>query len=225
MTGGSGALGLAVVDLLLPTGAECYVPVRSASSLSRLETSRCSNLHPREGVDLTDEESCSRFYRDLPGLWASIHCVGGFAMSDLLDTSLADFRQQIELNLTTCFLCCREAVRNFRRSDPPAGRVVNVTARVAVEPRSGAGLVPYTASKAAIVAMTQAYGQELAAEEIWVNAVAVSILNTAANREAMPDADHDSWPSVTEAARTIAFLASPKNSVTRGAVVPVYGRS
>ena len=60
---------------------------------------------------------------------------------------------------------------------------------------------------------------------IWVNAVVPSIMDTPMNRQAMPKAEHDKWPKVSEVAATIAFLASPQNQVTRGALVPVYGRS
>ena len=60
---------------------------------------------------------------------------------------------------------------------------------------------------------------------IWVNAVVPSIIDTPANRKGMPQADHDAWPKVDQIARTIEFLASPANHVTRGALVPVYGLS
>jgi NAD(P)-dependent dehydrogenase (short-subunit alcohol dehydrogenase family) len=83
----------------------------------------------------------------------------------------------------------------------------------------------YSASKAAVAALTRSLAEELADSGIWVNAVVPSIIDTTANRAAMPDADHDAWPKPAEIAETIAFLASPQNAVTRGALVPVYGRS
>jgi NAD(P)-dependent dehydrogenase (short-subunit alcohol dehydrogenase family) len=85
-------------------------------------------------------------------------------------------------------------------------------------------MVAYTAAKAAVAALTAALAEEVVGQGILVNAVAPSILDTAANRKAMPKADHTAWPKVEEVARTILFLASPDNKVTRGAVVPVYGR-
>jgi NAD(P)-dependent dehydrogenase (short-subunit alcohol dehydrogenase family) len=102
---------------------------------------------------------------------------------------------------------------------------VNVAARPALEPRSGGGMVAYVASKAAVAALTQALAAEVAPRRILVNAVAPSTIDTAANRSAMPQADHDSWPKPAEIAATIAFLASPHNHVTSGAIVPVYGRA
>ena len=73
--------------------------------------------------------------------------------------------------------------------------------------------------------LTQALAAEVVGEGILVNAVAPSIMDTPANRAAMPGAEHSKWPRVEEVAATIAFLASPENRVTRGGVVPVYGRS
>jgi NAD(P)-dependent dehydrogenase (short-subunit alcohol dehydrogenase family) len=121
-------------------------------------------------------------------------------------------------------LCCRAAV-NAMTGGAAGGRIVNVAARAALEWRSGAGMVAYTASKAAVAALTAALAEEVAKDGVLVNAVAPSIMDTPANRAAMPKADFALWPKVEEVAATIAFLASPDNRVTRGAIVAVYGRS
>ena len=105
------------------------------------------------------------------------------------------------------------------------GRIVNIAARPALEPRLGAGMVAYTASKSAVAALTQALAQETTEEEIWINAVAPSVLDTPANRAAMPDADHRRWVAPADLAEIIVFLTSSANRVTRGAVIPVYGGS
>jgi NAD(P)-dependent dehydrogenase (short-subunit alcohol dehydrogenase family) len=86
-------------------------------------------------------------------------------------------------------------------------------------------MVAYTASKAAVAALTIALAEEVVKAGILVNAIAPSTMDTAANRRAMPKADHAAWAKVEEVATTILFLASPENHVTRGAVVPVYGRT
>jgi NAD(P)-dependent dehydrogenase (short-subunit alcohol dehydrogenase family) len=83
-------------------------------------------------------------------------------------------------------------------------------------------MVAYAAAKGAVATLTQALAEELAGEEIWVNAVAPSILHTEANRAAMPDAPHDRWVAPAALAELIVFLASPGNRATRGAVIPVY---
>jgi len=86
-------------------------------------------------------------------------------------------------------------------------------------------MTAYTATKAGLVGLTQALAEEVAQDGILVNAVAPSIMDTPANRAAMPKADFAAWPKVEEVAATILFLASPGNAVTRGAIVPVYGKS
>jgi len=130
---------------------------------------------------------------------------------------------QIDGNLVSCFLCCRAAVNAMLAAG--GGRIVNVTARPALEWRTGAGMTAYTIAKAGVAALTVALAEEVAKDGILVNAVAPSIMDTPANRAAMPKADHAGWPKVEEVAATILFLASPDNRVTRGAIVPVYGKS
>src|SRR4051794_38121175 len=129
------------------------------------------------------------------------------------------------MNFVTAFLCCRAAINAIARSSGGGGRIVNVAARPALEPRLGAGMTAYAASKAAVAALTQALGEEVARDGILVNAVVPSIMDTPANRSAMPKADFSAWPKVEEVAATILFLASPENKLTRSALVPVYGRS
>jgi NAD(P)-dependent dehydrogenase (short-subunit alcohol dehydrogenase family) len=143
-------------------------------------------------------------------------------MAEVAKTTKAELMKQIEMNLVTAFLCSRGAVNAMTGR---GGRIVNVAARPALEPRSGAGMAAYTASKAAVVAFTIALSEEVAKLGILVNAVAPSIMDTPANRAAMPKADHAAWPKVEEVAATILFLASPQNAVTRGAIVPVYGKT
>jgi NAD(P)-dependent dehydrogenase (short-subunit alcohol dehydrogenase family) len=126
------------------------------------------------------------------------------------------------MNFVSCALCCRAAVNAMAGA---GGRIVNVSARPGLEWRSGAGMVAYTASKAAVAALTAALAEEVAKDGILVNAVAPSIMDTPANRQAMPKADYALWPKVEEVAATIVFLASPDNRVTRGAIVSVYGKS
>ena len=231
VTGGTGALGRAVIVALRAAGAVCHVPNLVAAELDDFPYASDPGVHIGRGVDLADEAAVRRFYQALPPLWASIHLAGGFAMAPIGEVSAEDFMSQFRMNALSCFLCSAAAVSAFRaRKEPgpagaPGGRIVNVAARPALEPRLGAGMVAYTASKSAVAALTQALAQETTDEQIWVNAVAPSVLDTPANRAAMPAADHRRWVSPTDLAEMIAFLASPANRVTRGAVIPVYGGS
>ena len=224
VTGGSGALGAAVVARLLDHGAVVHIPVFEEKELDNFPYRHHERVRITCPVDLTCEDQVVGLYAALPRLWASIHCAGGFDMGEISDTSLDTYRRLMAMNADSCFLCCREAVRAIRRSDT-GGRIVNVAARPALEPRSGASMVAYTASKAAVAAITLSLSEEVADEGIWVNAVAPSIIDTPANRQAMPDADHGRWPSVEALAASLVFLASPENRATRSAVLPVYGRS
>jgi NAD(P)-dependent dehydrogenase (short-subunit alcohol dehydrogenase family) len=220
VTGGAGGLGSAVVEALLSAGAVCHVPHRGDAT-PRLRDHKLLRLHP--GIDLTDEGVVEDFYQAVPDLWASIHLAGGFAFGTVQASAKSVLTSQIEINLVTCYLCCRSALTTLTAT-PAGGRIVNVAARPALEWRSGAGMAAYTASKAAVAALTVALAEEVAKNDVLVNAVAPSILDTEANRKAMPKADHAPWPKVEDVAHTILFLGSPDNKVTRGAIVPVYGR-
>ena len=223
VTGGTGALGIAVVGALLQAGAQCHVPYFHPVEAERFPFRADARTRLSGPVDLADEAAVHQLYAAVPPLWASIHLAGGFAAGGIAEIDKAALMQQLQMNFLTCFLCCRAAVSALRKSG--GGRIVNVAARPALEPRQGAGMSAYAASKAAVAALTAALGEELVKEDILVNAVAPSVLDTPANRKTMPKAKHELWPKVEEVAATILFLASPENRVTRGAIVPVYGRS
>lgn len=222
VTGGTGGLGRGVVGALRARGA-------------RVVVADVRGFGPDEGpfagdravevvaVDLAAEDAVTAFYaglaarhRDVP-LWASIHLVGGFTMGPATGTSAAEVEQMFRLNALTAFLCSREAIKAMRGG----GRIVNVAARPALVPTGG--MLAYSMAKAAVAALTSALAAEVLKDGIFVNAVAPSIMDTPANRAAMPKADHSRWPSVDEVGASIAWLASPANALTTGLVMPVYG--
>ena len=229
VTGGTGALGTAVVAALRAAGAVCHVTNMVAGELAHYAHRNDPGVQITTGVDLADERAVRRFYSGLPPLWASVHLAGGFAMSPAAETSGAAFADQFQMNALSAFLCSAAAIRAIRARQEPGpggakgGRIVNVAARPGLEPRLGSGMVAYATAKAAVAAMTQALAQETSGEEIWINAVAPSVLDTPANRAAMPEADFASWVAPAAVGELITFLASPDNAVTRGAVIPVYG--
>jgi NAD(P)-dependent dehydrogenase (short-subunit alcohol dehydrogenase family) len=223
VTGGTGALGSAVVGALLEVGAVCQVPYRSDSEAKRFPYANNKKVSLIPLRDLADEAAVTAFYGGYDRLWASIHIAGGFAYAPIATSDQALLVGQLMTNLVSSYLCSRAAVAAFRRAGS-GGRIVNVAARQALEPRLGANLTAYAVAKAGVAALTIALGEEVAKEGILVNAVAPSIMDTPANRESMPKADFDAWPKTQEVAAAIAFLASPDNAVIRGAVVPVYGK-
>lgn len=220
VTGGTGALGTAVVGRLLDAGATVHVPVFIVEELERFPHRGHPALRVYEGIDVASESDVARLYAATTSLYASIHIAGGFAMGPIEETGTDVWDHLLRLNATTCFLCCREASRSLGDRE---GRIVNVAARPALVPTPQ--LSAYAASKAAVAALTVSLSEELASRGIWVNAVVPSIIDTPANRDAMPGADHAAWPTPDDLAETILFLASPDNAVTRGALVPVYGKS
>jgi len=225
VTGGTGALGGAVVGALLEAGGHCTVSYVHLAEAQRFEYREHAKVMLVALSDLADQAQVAKLYAAVPGtLWASIHLAGGFAAGKVAETDEPALMAQLESNLISCFLCCRAAV-NAMLLGEQGGRIVNVAARPALEPRSGAGMSAYTVAKAGVAALTVALAEEVAKEGILVNAVAPSIMDTPANRAAMPKANFDVWPKVEEVAATILFLASPENKVTRGAVVPVYGKA
>jgi NAD(P)-dependent dehydrogenase (short-subunit alcohol dehydrogenase family) len=224
VTGGTGALGVAVLDALLKAGAWCHVPYRSEQSIDRFPQRRNERISFVAVGDLSDETTVARYYDGLESLWASIHIAGAYASAPIARSDKALLMSQLETNLVSAYLCSRAAAIALRRANS-GGRIVNVAARQALEQRLGSGSVAYTIAKAGVAALTTALGAELAGEGILVNAVAPAIMDTPGNRKALPNADFTSWPKVEDVAATILFLASAENTVTRGAIVPVYGKS
>jgi len=222
ITGGTGALGTAVVTGLLAAGASCTIPYVHEAEAQRFPKRGDPNVTLIAVSDLADETQVAKVFAGL-NPWASIHIAGGFAAGKVAETDKKSLMAQIDSNLVSCFLCCRAAVQAMSASG--GGRIVNVAARPALEWRAGAGMSAYTIAKTGVAALTVTLAEEVAASGILVNAVAPSIMDTAANRKAMPKANFDAWPKVDEVAATILFLASSDNRVTRGAIVPVYGKS
>ncbi len=223
VTGGTGALGAAVVAALLEQGATCIVPYRDDAEAQRFTYRDNPKVKLVAGGDLADQATVDKLYDGLK-LWASIHIAGGYASGSVEDTDKAALMKQIDGNLVSCFLCCCAAVKAIKAAGG-GGRIVNVAARPALEPRTGAGMSAYTIAKSGVATLSIALAEEVAKNGILVNAVAPSIMDTPANRKSMPKADFAKWPKVEEVAATIVHLASPDNAVARGGVVPVYGRS
>ncbi len=224
VTGGTGALGSAVVGRLIGEGAICHVPNTHAEPPPHFPFADHPNVRLSHNIYLADAKTVDAYYANVPGLWASIHLAGGFGAAPLDKTEAASFEELLETNVHTAFFSCRAAVRSMLAAGS-GGRIVNVAARPGLDPRRGSGMVAYATSKAAVAALTVALSEEVKSKGILVNAIAPSTLDTPANRAAMPDADASKWVSLEAAAEAIAYLVSPANQAMNGTLVPLYGRA
>jgi len=229
VTGGTGALGSAVVAALLGAGARVSVPFRRAGELDRLrgelETDAGASLSGA-AVDLTDETAALDFMEsvaeDRGGLDILVNAAGGFAGGrPVHETPWAVWQEQLDTNLKTAVIASRAAaVQMLKRG---GGAIVHVSSRPATQ--AGAHIAAYAASKRALLALTDAMAAELLEKNITVNALLPSTIDTPANRRADPDADHSRWVPAEAIARVVLFLAGPDARIVSGAHLPVYGRA
>ena len=224
VTGGTGGLGVAVVERLLAGGWRVVVPWVAERELERLPS--------RDGLslveaDLLDSGSVARVAgraaadSEAP-LGAAVNLVGGFAQGGRIhETPIEDFERQLQLNLRTTYLVTQAAVPHLLAAG--GGAIVCVGTRAALRPFPGAA--GYVTSKAAVLAFVQAVAVEYRDDGIRCNAVLPSVIDTPANRAAQPDADHDRWVAPAEIAAVIGFLCSDDSAPISGAAIPVYGRA
>jgi NAD(P)-dependent dehydrogenase (short-subunit alcohol dehydrogenase family) len=222
VTGGTGALGVAVVKALVEAGAHCHIPA--------IETAVPADRFPKGGasvttnVDLSSESAVAAFFAKLPPLRAVVNIAGGFAWAPIADSPAKVVQQQMSMNFVSCALSCHEAVANFRKGNK-GGRIVNISARPALNPRLGANMTAYTASKAAVAAFTVALAEELKGEDISAIALCPSTIDTPTNRRDMPTADHASWVKPSSIAELIVAHVGLGEPITSGALIPVYGKA
>lgn len=218
VTGASGALGRVVVNSALAKGAKVAGIDHAASAVKptaeRIEFG---------GVDLTDAAAASKAINaavsHFGGLDALVNIAGGFAYETAVEGDPKTWQRMYALNVLTALNACRSAIPHIGKSN--AGRIVNIGAMGAIQ--AGAGMGAYAASKAGIHRLTEALAAEWKGK-ITVNAVLPSIIDTAANRASMPDADFAKWVRPEELAEVILFLVSDAASAVTGALLPVNGR-
>jgi NAD(P)-dependent dehydrogenase (short-subunit alcohol dehydrogenase family) len=229
VSGGTGGLGREVTLAFLKEGAIVTVTYISPEEFSSLlaEAER-GGLKPPAGVkaDVTDSRAAEKFVAEIVArqgrLDALVNTVGGYAGGiNLWEVDSREYERMMQLNLKAGFVLARAAVPQMIQQNH--GWIVNVAAKAAFDHGAGASL--YAASKAAAVAMVDSLAAEVKAYNINVNSVLPSIIDTPANRKAMPNADFSKWPKPAEIARVILFLCSEDSRVIHGAAIPVYGRS
>lgn len=224
LTGGTGGLGLGVTPAVVRQGAKVTIPYRQEGDVERLKqvlsSSEFENIR-FVNLDLTQESAIAQLISDLPRLDVLIHLVGGFSMGKLIDYPYEDWKKDFQLNLDTTFLVCKHSLRAMINSG--YGRIVTVGSKGAIQPMGG--LASYCASKAGVVALTQAIAEEVKDfDNITANCVLPSIIDTPTNREAMGSDQADQWVKPESLAEAICYLASDAAKDVRGATLPVYGK-
>jgi NAD(P)-dependent dehydrogenase (short-subunit alcohol dehydrogenase family) len=233
VAGGTGGLGRAVSSAFIEDGARVVVTFRRPGDLDELKKAASVRLVETQGasldgfnVDVTDEAAVAKLIDGIVERHGRLDClvnaVGGYAGGvKLWEMEAKAFEQQLALNLRSGFVLAKAAARVMVKQG--SGAIVNVTSKAAVEHAAGASA--YAASKAAAVAMIDSLAADLKGTGVRANSIMPSIIDTPANRKAMPKADFAKWPKPEEIARVILFLCSDEAKLIQGAAVPVYGDS
>jgi NAD(P)-dependent dehydrogenase (short-subunit alcohol dehydrogenase family) len=224
VTGGTGALGQAIVLRLMADGASVAVPWVVATERDRLERHMPADAKKRllaAQCDTTNPDAMRGFVeraeRELGPVAILVTAVGGFAGGALVDTDLATWERMLLMNVTSAFVAARAVVPGMLERGH--GRVVLVASRAVMPPAPG--FIAYTVSKAGVIALTQALAEETRGKGVTVNAISPSTMDTPANRAAMPDSDPRAWTPVQGVADAIAFLAREETTHVTGSVVTI----
>lgn len=227
VTGASGNLGGAVVRRLADTGARLVLVDRGTGRLEKLfpELAAEDRHHLAGGIDANDVDAfagaVAAAREKLGGIDALINTVGGFrGGSKVHEEELATWDFLYGINLKTVLIACRAVVPVFLEQG--RGRIVNTAAGAGLS--APAGLAAYSASKAAVLRLTEALAQELKSHGITANCVLPGTIDTPQNRAAMPNADTSKWVAPEAIADVMLFLASDAARAVTGAAVPVSGR-
>ncbi len=223
ITGGAGGLGRATVEAFVADGWRVVTPVRS-EAVDRLPKGAVPLV-----ANLVDEAEVTTAVNTavvagtpIAPLKAVVNLVGGFASGGLVaETPYAEFEAQLTANLRPTYLVTAAALPHLVEAG--GGSIVNVSSRAALAPFPGAA--GYVTAKAAVLAFSSAVAVEYRKQKVRSNAIVPSVIDTAANRAAMPDADFSRWVRPEEIAPVILFLASEASAPTSGAQIPVYGQA
>jgi NAD(P)-dependent dehydrogenase (short-subunit alcohol dehydrogenase family) len=222
ITGAFGVLGSAVAKAAAEQGARVALIDFAKTPPPGLPSG--DDVLGLGGVDLTDSVAAGAAIDAVAdrfgGLDALLNIAGGFRW-ETLETSLAEgWHRLFLMNVQTAANASRAATPYLRESK--SGRIVNVGANAAL--RASMGMGPYAASKAGVHSLTESLAEELKADDVTVNAVLPSIIDTPANRADMPKADFAKWVAPEDLAAVMLFLASEDARAITGALVPVTGR-
>jgi NAD(P)-dependent dehydrogenase (short-subunit alcohol dehydrogenase family) len=225
VAGGTGALGGTVVRAFLAAGDRVAVTYRRQEEYDALSAGSRAGLSGTQ-LDATDEAAVQRFVAEVAaqqdGVDALVVTIGGYAGGkNLWEADASTYAQMMDLNLRAAWTMARAVLPAMIRQN--RGYLVNVASKAGYGHSAGAAL--YAASKAGALALWDSLAEEVKGYSINVNSIVPSIMDTPANRRAMPKADFSGWPSTGDVAKVIVFLCSDGARVIHGAAIPVYGRT
>lgn len=225
VAGGTGALGASIAHAFLAAGANVAVTYRHKEEFDALRADAAEKLSGAQ-VDVTDEAAVQNFVASVVSqngaIDALVVAVGGYTGGkNLWDTDSKTYEQMMNLNLKAAWTMARAVAPVMIRQN--RGTLINIASRAGYGHSAGAAL--YSASKAAVLAMWDSLADEMKPYNINVNSIVPSIMDTAANRRAMPKANFDEWPKTEDIAKVIVFLCSEDARVIHGAAIPVYGKT
>jgi NAD(P)-dependent dehydrogenase (short-subunit alcohol dehydrogenase family) len=225
VAGGTGGLGRAVSQAFLDEGATVIVTYRTQEEFDALAQAAPNGARLKgERVDVTDESAVRQLIEGVVAqhdrLDALVNTVGGYAGgTKLWQLESKVFDHMLALNLRSGYALARAVVPAMLKQG--GGSIVNIASKAAVDHPAEAAA--YAASKAAALALMDSLAAEVVGTGVRVNSVLPSIIDTEANRKAMPKADFAKWPKPEDIARVILFLCSADAKVIHGASIPVYG--
>ncbi|OGC83559.1 MAG: hypothetical protein A2W07_04320 [candidate division Zixibacteria bacterium RBG_16_43_9] len=227
ITGGTGAIGRVIAQTFLSEGAKVIVTFRReeefSNVLSKLSEFK-ENLSGKK-VDVTIADQAKQFMDETAQRFGRIDIlvngVGGFAPSaHIVDLDEKTWDFLLNLNLKSAFLCSKYALSYMLKQK--YGKIVNISAKLALEPAAGTG--PYSASKSALITLTETLAKEVKDSGINVNAVALSLVKTEENLKSITKPDPSKWVEPEDVANTILFLCSDEAKSINGDVIKVYGK-
>ncbi|MFC2053211.1 SDR family NAD(P)-dependent oxidoreductase [Chloroflexota bacterium] len=228
ITGATGNLGTAVARKFMVSGAKMGFLERSPDKINILfpEIVNAPDQYQVQQVDVTNPDSMKEVAIELLRKFGHIdilvNTVGGYrAGSPLHQTPLDTLDFMLNLNSRSVFVSCQAFIPSMIENN--YGKIVNISARPGLSGVRNAAA--YSASKSAVIRLTESMSSELKHKGINVNCVIPGTLDTPQNRQTMPDADFNRWVSPNSIADVILFLASDVASAIHGATIPVYGSS
>lgn len=223
VTGGTGALGRAITNAFIRCNAEVISSYVVEKEIEQLKTETRSAVQLIK-ADVTKEEEVKRLVSNIISKYGHIHIlanvVGGyFGGKSVSELDEKEWDLMITMNLKSAFLISKHVIPQMILSK--YGRAVHVSSRTGL--RSTGYDSAYAASKSGLIRLVESLAEETKESNIKVNCIMPSILDTEANRKAMPTADFSKWVKPEDVANVVLFLCSEDARVITGAAIPTYG--